>query len=241
MEDYEGDIIHTTLGSTSKKREITEGTEEVRKKRKHSVKADESSDSCGSDNDSGSDSDDASQPVKKEKKEELPTGYICNACKQPGHAIYNCPMKVSRKRKEKKLTLFISRLPKTWDRNNFKDFLSGEDIDMNSVVNTKMVMKEGGGDAAFSGVVLLTVEGNAALSKVLQLNGHSIRGRDIIVKMNEPQQKKKPQHCARCGGSHDIATCTNPRMCYRCRGNDHISSECPKKKQESYGNNKNFK
>lgn len=159
---------------------------------------------------------------------ELPPGYICNACKQPGHAIYMCPLKISKKRKEKK-SVFMSRLPKTWDRAAFTCFLTSAEVDENAVVNTNMVMNstaEGG----FSGVVILTIEGTETLAKILQLNGKLVGGREIIVKLNTPQQSKHVQKkCARCGGAHDIATCNNPRVCYRCRKTDHISSECPKR------------
>jgi hypothetical protein len=38
------------------------------------------------------------------------------------------------------------------------------------------------------------------------------------------------KRCYRCGQLHDPKTCANPRICYRCRQNDHISSNCPLKK-----------
>lgn len=159
----------------------------------------------------------------------LPVGYICNACKQPGHAIYDCPLKVSRMQKEKEMTLFLSRLPKTWDKSKFIDFLAEAKIDLNTIVNTKMVLKVGEGTESFSGVVLLTVKGDESFSNVLQLNGGVVGGREIIVKLNEPKRgRKQEKRCARCGGTHDMATCGNPRVCYRCQGSDHISSECPR-------------
>eukprot|EP01039_Chlorochromonas_danica_P005853 gene5854-6446_t len=33
--------------------------------------------------------------------------------------------------------------------------------------------------------------------------------------------------CYRCGGKHEPKECTNPRICYRCRSTEHISSNCP--------------
>lgn len=44
-------------------------------------------------------------------------------------------------------------------------------------------------------------------------------------------KKEKVKHCYRCGQLHDAAMCTNPRICYRCRGTDHLSSQCPHKKK----------
>lgn len=202
-----------------------------------------------SDDDSSSEEEEPQQQTKKAKKQDrareprevkpLPEGYICNACKQPGHAIYDCPLKVSKKveKKEKRETLFMSRLPKKWDEDAFLGFMRDSDVDMDTVTKTKLVTNTEG---AFSGVVLLTVTGNETLSKVLQLNGQTLAGRNIIVKIDEPQKKKKQQqkHCARCGGLHDITACTNSRICYKCKGTDHISIDCPKKSNKrSYDSN----
>ena len=232
-----------------------EVVEEPHSKKRTLAEAVSDSDSSESDGESSSQSSSSSeeeeesqQQTKKAKKEDaratrdakpLPEGYICNACKQPGHAIYDCPLKVSKKaeKKEKKETLFLSRLPKKWDEDAFLGFLRDAEVDMDTVSKTKLVTNTEG---SFSGVILLTVTGNETLSKVLQLNGETLAGRDIIVKIDEPQKKKKQQmqkHCARCGGLHDITACTNSRICYKCKGTDHISTDCPKKSNKRYHNN----
>lgn len=43
-------------------------------------------------------------------------------------------------------------------------------------------------------------------------------------------KKEQGPRCYRCGGAHDPKTCENPRVCYKCRGTDHLSKDCPKKK-----------
>lgn len=42
--------------------------------------------------------------------------------------------------------------------------------------------------------------------------------------------KSKQNRCYRCGKLHDPATCTNPRICYKCGKEDHLSKDCPKRK-----------
>jgi hypothetical protein len=54
---------------------------------------------------------------------------------------------------------------------------------------------------------------------------------DFSKRANKKKGKEEGQkRCYRCGQLHDPKTCPNPRICYRCRQNDHISSDCPLKK-----------
>ena len=50
-------------------------------------------------------------------------------------------------------------------------------------------------------------------------------------KRNEKPKRPKStvKKCYRCGEDHEPKTCTNLRVCYRCRGTDHLSVDCPKK------------
>ena len=48
----------------------------------------------------------------------------------------------------------------------------------------------------------------------------------------EREKKSGPKGCFRCGMLHDPLTCSNPRICYRCKSTEHISSQCPFKKQK---------
>lgn len=47
-----------------------------------------------------------------------------------------------------------------------------------------------------------------------------------------PATKKPPKspRCYRCGQEHDPVTCTNPRICYRCKSTEHLSFNCPHRK-----------
>lgn len=46
-----------------------------------------------------------------------------------------------------------------------------------------------------------------------------------------PEGVVKIPRCYRCGALHDAKTCTNQRICYKCKGTDHLSSQCPLKKK----------
>lgn len=53
------------------------------------------------------------------------------------------------------------------------------------------------------------------------------------MKGNNAAGKKKekgPPRCYRCGQLHDPNTCTNERICYKCRQPGHLSSQCTFKK-----------
>lgn len=46
----------------------------------------------------------------------------------------------------------------------------------------------------------------------------------------QAKKAKGPPRCYRCGQMHDPATCSNERICYKCRQPGHLSSQCPNKK-----------
>jgi|EP01033_Poteriospumella_lacustris_P015170 hypothetical protein len=47
------------------------------------------------------------------------------------------------------------------------------------------------------------------------------------------KKAKGPPRCYRCGQMHDPATCSNERICYKCRQPGHLSSQCPVKKPKN--------
>lgn len=167
---------------------------------------------------------------EQQKRKELPPGYVCKACNNPGHAIYDCPAKLAKKMKEPKKTIFMSHLPAKWTRANVVSFLGSNGIPNEKISNISMIMGGEGEEKIFKGVALVTVVGLEPLSKILQLNGELVVNRAIVVKINEPKPKNAiKKRCFRCGEAHNPITCNNPRVCYRCKGTGHLSTECPKK------------
>ena len=42
------------------------------------------------------------------------------------------------------------------------------------------------------------------------------------------REGERSKHCYRCGGyCQDPSTCTAERICYRCKGTGHLSTQCP--------------
>jgi hypothetical protein len=54
---------------------------------------------------------------------------------------------------------------------------------------------------------------------------------ELLSSVNKKIKKEQGPRCYRCGGAHDPKTCENPRVCYKCRGTDHLSKDCPKKRK----------
>ena len=63
----------------------------------------------------------------------------------------------------------------------------------------------------------------SAASASQRVNGNGQRGAGAV-------KHEKVKRCFRCGGVHDSATCTEARVCYRCKSTEHLSSACPLKK-----------
>lgn len=178
--------------------------------------------------------------ASSEERKPLPEGYICNACKQPGHAIYECPLKIKKIHVEPKRIIFLSKIPKTWEEADVMKFFTDNGVAQDKLSNLKLVA-DAKSNYLFKGIVLITATGNDAISKVLALNGHELEGKPIVVKFNESlkKQKREPpagvKTCYRCGQVHsqEPNQCPNPRICYKCKGTDHLSSNCPKKMMKS--------
>jgi hypothetical protein len=213
----------------------TEDIEKPKKKRKRSD--DEEREGAVENNDPRSaEARAAPNPPKKP----LPEGYICNACKQPGHAIYDCPLKIKKIHVEPKRIIFLSKIPKSWVEKDVMKFFADNGISTDKLSNLKLVA-DAKSNYMFKGIVLVTATGDEAISKVIALNGHELEGKQIVVKFNESlkkQNREPPQGvktCYRCGQIHsqDPKQCPNPRICYKCKGTDHLSSDCPKKKMKT--------
>jgi len=79
------------------------------------------------------------------------------------------------------------------------------------------------------GFVRLSSEGD--MEKCLEANGVVFHDRIIkITRVLPSDNDGKRKACYRCGKMHDPLTCSNPRICYRCKSTSHISSDCPLKK-----------
>jgi RNA recognition motif-containing protein len=97
------------------------------------------------------------------------------------------------------------------------------------------------------GIAFVKFQNEEDLEKCLLASGQDLNGREIrierVVKRPAPAssstrsqntdgpKQKKSKGCYRCGQQHDPSTCYNARICYRCGSTDHISTACPKKKQ----------
>lgn len=160
----------------------------------------------------------------KKRKRELPEGYVCNACGLTGHAIYECELYKKKVQKEKKIKFFLWGLLPTTTKEQLEEFLNQNDISESSV---KLVMNNN----RCKGVGFVTIN-QSETEKLLALNGAQFESITFNVKKDskEPSKKSISKRCFRCGGQHDSSTCENPRICYRCKSTEHISSECPLKK-----------
>jgi hypothetical protein len=205
----------------------------------------------------------------------LPPGYVCNACgAKDDHAIYNCPLKLSKKAMEKtgsgdKDTKPANKKPKTANSESssadgtdekkkvFTVFLSGLPFDMNkqklldlitdiddagTTLNQRnlFIVHFDDNENRCRGLAYVNCPTKEEFDRTLKLNGQKVGRMNIsAVESSGKQQataqigekkKKGESRCYRCGGAHDPKTCTNPRICYRCKGTDHLSKDCPKKK-----------
>jgi hypothetical protein len=199
----------------------------------------------------------------------LPDGYVCKACGSTGHAIYNCPKKVSKKAKVHKnlgeskeeldslnqtietqqshsLTVYITGLPFDTTQQSLKKLLQpespNENIDTESskcrVAFIKLHTFEDN-PAKCRGAAIVTLRDSSSLSLALSLNGKNCGAKVLkveLMKQNNGRRKKTSQlesvkRCYRCGEKHDPNTCTNARICYRCRSTDHLSRDCPLRKR----------
>lgn len=251
--------------------------------------------------------------VQQDKKEKpLPPGYVCNACGGSDHAIYNCPIKISKKKPKKSGASSESLIPElvevcqevavspaskgaaeapeasaaeeeggVEEHNKNKVYLSGLPFDMTNEKLTAFLashdvvalhvrtMPFPDNDSKCIGVAFVTLNDEASTARCFELTGISMGRKTLKVEQitdkkkkgkatgermagggrggaagggrggaggrsgpGAPKAKKIPR-CYRCGEMHNPDTCINPRICYRCKSFDHISSQCPKKKPKA--------
>lgn len=149
----------------------------------------------------------------------------------------------------KSWSLFISGLPFDTNKVEFLKFIK-EKVEMDNLsLNTRNIILLNFPDNPnrCNGLGYLNCnseeEYNECISK---LNGQSYGKLALSVvpssqprktreeRKNKPKPKKEKDatpKCYRCGQAHEPKTCTNPRICYRCRGTDHLSNACPQKKK----------
>ncbi len=170
------------------------------------------------------------------KRKPLPEGYICKACGEGGHSIHECPSKVPKKPKTttqpvKKIKLFISGLTPDTTNDSLSSWLNANNCEFKKDVDIAIDKEDATKCRGFGFITLA----ETYLESMLALNGQEHNGKTIKIQLdNKPANANKPKtdmkRCYRCGQMHDPKGCTNPRICYKCKGNDHLSSACPKKK-----------
>jgi hypothetical protein len=191
----------------------------------------------------------------------LPQGYICHACGKSDHSIHDCLLKVSKKGKsvrnnqdkqvEKttnyniKFTNFvlekmptkkviITGLPFDISRKVLKSMLEKDEIDARFI----HLVTFDDNKAKCKGIAFVSVKDESSLGKLLQWNGREYLSRFLKVELvkviderSNLKNKSSTGLCYRCGEKHEPAACTNPRICYRCKSIEHLSSHCPHRKK----------
>lgn len=192
-------------------------------------------------------------PVKAAKP--LPEGYVCKICGMEGdHAIYNCPNKVDKKEtskvaatntvgaknevKEEHSTVYLSGLPFTTTQESLKEYLDNNNC-TKGILQIKIVNFDDN-KSKCKGIAFVKVA-TKAIAKYLKskVHGTEMNGKiisceltakkDVVSKKSKPTESKDGR-CYRCGEKHDPTECANQRICYKCKGTDHLSKDCPKKK-----------
>lgn len=181
-------------------------------------------------------------PAKSQKrKKPLPEGYICKACGEGGHAIYECNLYTERKKKKRledksevslpRQKFFVSGIPHSHTSEEVITFLAENGIKSENI-KVRLAMRENSYESKGFGIVTVDASDTDAM---LALDKATIGHRQVNIKLDDPSAKKRKnsssvsKRCYRCGGQHSSKECTNPRICYRCKSTDHLSNECPNK------------
>ena len=140
------------------------------------------------------------------------------------------------------LTVFLSGLPFDMTKPKLLDLIVDLD-DKGTAIQQKdlFIVHFEDNPNRCRGLAYVNCPTKEEFERTLKLNGQKVGRMNITAVESSPEQNKKREgagkkekgesRCYRCGGTHDPKTCTNPRICYRCKGTDHLSKDCPKKKQ----------
>ncbi len=143
------------------------------------------------------------------------------------------------------MSVFISGLPYDLNRETLLKFLLDEGCDPEMVKkDIKLVMFEDNSKKC-KGLAYVKCHTEEQLAKCIAINGKKFGPLNLSierVESNRPKANKtnhknvvqvhgaNAKRCFRCGMHHDPATCSNPRICYRCKSTEHLSNACPMKK-----------
>lgn len=192
----------------------------------------------------------------------LPEGYVCKACGSSEHSIHDCTKKIKKSKKEIEplsssgsksgeadkparsirkevcnLKIYISGLPFDTNKISLKSLLEAEGCQVRFI---QLVMFDDNPNKC-RGIAFVTLKDLDSVSKALQLSERQLgtkllKVQTVKVEKNDyvkpMSNRTQTPRCYRCGENHDASTCSNPRICYRCKSKDHISSNCPLKIQK---------
>ena len=194
---------------------------------------------------------------KKSNPKPLPQGYICKACGSDSHSIHDCPRKISKSnpkasastttpsssskqsKSEKIKKIYISGLPYDTTKASIKELLESDESNPCFISYVNLVCFEDNASKC-NGQAFVTLKDQSSVDNALLLNGKNM-GKTVLkvqkVRIDntssaENTSSLKKKRCYRCGADHDPSTCNNPRICYRCKSTDHISTMCPQKKNK---------
>jgi hypothetical protein len=155
------------------------------------------------------------------------------------------------------LTAFITGLPFKTSRSKVIDIFQSEGFAKDVTgKEVKLVMFEDRPEKC-RGLAYVTFKSKEDYDQALALSGKEYEGRTLQIVPCAPQGKSgetnrkahnpradqgrgklpegvvKINRCYRCGAMHDPSTCTNQRICYKCKSTEHLSSQCPMKKPKA--------
>lgn len=139
--------------------------------------------------------------LKKKSGKPLPPGYICNACKGTGHAIHDCPLKVSKKPKKVQKTVDESSesqvvITKRVEKSPFNIYITGLPFNTTNEKLISLLEEEG---CEVTTVKLIAFEDNAkkckgtafvavseeSSEKALAMNGRTMGTKTLKVEWGE--------------------------------------------------------